>query len=303
MGHDLGVTDALRALPDVVVLLFALVTQLGDVWFYVLALTLAYAFAGSFPLVGSVLDRRRVAVLVAIALGAIALSAGAKEVFVHPRPTDAETLRDIVWLPVWLVPLFEKFATAEGYSFPSGHATGSAAVYGGAALLLEYGRRRVRYLVAGTIVALIAASRIVIGVHFLGDVLVGVAVGLAYLWLVYRVADRGANPTPAFSLALLVAVIAAAVRFSPATASALGAALGARITWPVIDDRVTRDAVTRGEGAVTATVALPLAGGLIAASVALDGAVAGFVGNALALAVLLGAPLLARRLLEGEPVG
>lgn len=303
MSHDLGVTEALRSLPDVVVLLFALLTQLGDVWFYFVVLTLGYSFAGSLPRVGESIDRERLAFLVAIALGSIALSAGLKELFLHPRPTDADTLREIAWLPAGTLPLFEEFATADGYSFPSGHSVGSAAVYGGAALLVETGRRRVRYLVAALIVATIAASRVVIGVHFLGDVLFGVAVGAAYLGFVYSVAGRGADPTRAFTVVLLIATVAAASHFSPETMSALGGALGARLTWGVVGDRAVAGAVTRREGAVTTAVALPVGGGLVVGSVTLGGPVAGFLGNALGLAVVLGAPLVARRLFGLEPTG
>jgi membrane-associated phospholipid phosphatase len=302
MTHGVGVTEALQSLPDAVYLAFALLTQLGDLWFYVLALTLAYAYAESL-FDDDALTRDRVAVVVAIALGALALTAGLKELFGHARPPSAGSLRPIPWLPAALVPLFENFATADGFSLPSGHATGSAAVYGGAALLLRYGRDRVRYLLAAAVVAVVAASRVVIGVHFLGDVLVGIAAGLGYALVVYWATDDGERVKRAFSIAVLVAVGGAAVHFSVETLSALGGALGGRIGWTVFGDRAALGTVTRREGTLTAGIALPIGGGLVGLAAAIDTPVVGFVGNALAVAVILGAPLLARRVLGEDPVG
>jgi membrane-associated phospholipid phosphatase len=302
MSHEVGVTEALQSLPDVVYLLFALLTQLGDLWFYVLALTLAYAFAESL-FDDDALVRDRVAVVVAIALGALALTAGLKELLAHARPPSAGTLRPIPWLPETLVPLFEGFATADGFSLPSGHATGSAAVYGGAALLLRYGRDRTRYLLAAVVVAVVAASRVVIGVHYLGDVLVGVVAGVGYALVVYWATDGGERVKRAFSIAVLVAVGGAAVHFSVDTMAALGGALGGRIGWTVFGDRAVLGTVTRREGAVTTAIALPLGGLCIGVAFAIDTPVVGFLGNAMALAVILGAPLAARRVLGEDPVG
>lgn len=94
--------------------------------------------------------------------------------------------------------------TALGKSFPSGHAMSSFVTYG--ALLLVFlpvvtGRRR--HLVAATTTILvlgIGASRLLLGVHFLSDVVGGWVLGLA--WLVAAVAafetwrqDEGRPPS------------------------------------------------------------------------------------------------------------
>jgi undecaprenyl-diphosphatase len=74
-----------------------------------------------------------------------------------------------------------------GSSFPSGHATAAAACYAAVALLLS--RRRsttVRALLAGAAVAIatgVAASRVLLGVHWLTDVLAGLALGWAWFAL------------------------------------------------------------------------------------------------------------------------
>lgn len=103
-------------------------------------------------------------------------------------------------------PEFETaLAHALGKSFPSGHAMGSTISYG--ALLLAFlpvvPPRRRRLAIAATVVLVltIAASRVVLGVHFLSDVVGGCVLGLA--WLAAAVAafrlwraDRGGRPAP-----------------------------------------------------------------------------------------------------------
>ncbi|HVE90798.1 MAG TPA: phosphatase PAP2 family protein [Actinomycetota bacterium] len=83
-------------------------------------------------------------------------------------------------------PVFEDpIATAYGKSFPSGHAMSSTVIYG--ALLLVFlpvvSRRLRKWLIAtvSALVAGIAFSRLALGVHFVSDVLGGIALGLAWL--------------------------------------------------------------------------------------------------------------------------
>ncbi len=72
-----------------------------------------------------------------------------------------------------------------GNSFPSGHSLGSMVCYG--AVLLVFlpaarGRWRVAFIaVIATLVALIGISRILLGVHYVSDVLGGWAIGIAWL--------------------------------------------------------------------------------------------------------------------------
>jgi membrane-associated phospholipid phosphatase len=70
-----------------------------------------------------------------------------------------------------------------GSSFPSGHATAAAATYSAVALLVGRGRTaRTKSFLAGAaagIAASVAASRVLLGVHWFTDVLAGLAVGWA----------------------------------------------------------------------------------------------------------------------------
>ncbi|MES3023631.1 MAG: phosphatase PAP2 family protein [Pseudomonadota bacterium] len=72
------------------------------------------------------------------------------------------------------------------YSFPSGHTVGATVLYGVLAAWLVCGSRswprRVLVVAAAcAMVALVGLSRMVLGVHYLSDVLAGVAEGAAWL--------------------------------------------------------------------------------------------------------------------------
>jgi membrane-associated phospholipid phosphatase len=81
-------------------------------------------------------------------------------------------------------PTIDPIASTLGPSFPSGHSSWSAAFFAAAALLLSRGRsRRVRIALSGLAAGLavaVAASRVLLGVHWLTDVLAGLAVGWAW---------------------------------------------------------------------------------------------------------------------------
>ena len=79
-----------------------------------------------------------------------------------------------------IVPYGNSISTATGYSFPSEHTMNGATVFGGGAMRREL-PRGLRW-VLGIIVALIAFSRIYLGVHTPQDVLVGAAAGLLVMW-------------------------------------------------------------------------------------------------------------------------
>jgi len=78
-------------------------------------------------------------------------------------------------------PGYDQLVGASGLSFPSGHATNAAATF--AALALLVGRRRspnARAVLAGAaagITALVASTRVLLGVHWVTDVLAGAALG------------------------------------------------------------------------------------------------------------------------------
>jgi undecaprenyl-diphosphatase len=78
-------------------------------------------------------------------------------------------------------------AHGAGNSFPSGHSLGSIVCYGAVLLVFlpaMHGRWRTAFITATvTLVALIGISRILLGVHYLSDVVGAWAVGIAWLGL------------------------------------------------------------------------------------------------------------------------
>ena len=103
--------------------------------------------------------------VVAARVGAIVLSQGLKHVVDRARPVfDA---------PV---------AEALGPSFPSGHALGSSVFWTTCAVLLVPRVRWPRLLLAGAVLVavLVAASRVLLGVHYLSDVTGGLLLGLGW---------------------------------------------------------------------------------------------------------------------------
>ena len=85
---------------------------------------------------------------------------------------------------VRIIPYGNSITTATGYSFPSGHTMNAASVYGGAAVRRDL--PRVLRSILGLVVALVAFSRMYLGVHMPQDVLAGAAAGLLVMWLTVK---------------------------------------------------------------------------------------------------------------------
>jgi len=231
-----GVTEVLSALPGAVVVLFALITQLGDFWFTFLACGLLYWLGPWTPKLGRGLTRDRTAMVVALLAVAVALVVSLKGVFALPRPPGAGTATHAELLPAALRGVYESMATGEGFGFPSGHATLSLLVWGGIAWALRVGTRRQRTAVAATIVALIGLSRLVLGVHYLADILAGFAIAGAALGIGLGVLK---TPGRVFGLAAVVAVVGLLVTgVSRDSAGALGVAVAGAVIWSLLGEGI-----------------------------------------------------------------
>jgi membrane-associated phospholipid phosphatase len=145
---------------------FSAVTMLGSTP----VLALVAAVAGAYLIHRG--RRRDAALLVVSLVGSLLLTWVLKASFERPRPSFDD--------PV---------ATASWFSFPSGHALSSIALYGALAHVFANGLRRepVRAAALGAVALLVAAigfSRMYLGVHYLTDVLAGYSAGIAWLLLV-----------------------------------------------------------------------------------------------------------------------
>lgn len=293
MSHGFGVTETLAGLPEWVGLLFALLTQLGDAWFIFAGLALLY-WIGDERLATD--PRRAGALLVALGVCSLAATVALKSSFAVHRPVGAGEAIPPEWLPAALNALHESIATGDGFGFPSGHAVGSTVAYGGVAVLCDrLWNRRSRFVAASGFIALIALSRLVIGVHLLPDVLAGVGAGLVVLLGTLRLA--GDRPERAFLVATGIAVVALAVALGQghpgeATKAAIGigGGLGGFVEWSR-NTEAPRARVGTGVTLVGLPVLGLLWGGVYAAELwlplsALGSAVA--VGGILAVPRLVG---------------
>jgi undecaprenyl-diphosphatase len=106
--------------------------------------------------------------LLVASIGAALLNIGLKQFWTRPRPTEVSRL-----------------VQTAGYSFPSGHSMGSAAMLTTFAILSwQYvsspAQRVAIMIVAGLLIALIGTSRVYLGVHYPSDVAAGIALGVAW---------------------------------------------------------------------------------------------------------------------------
>ena len=277
---------------ELVVTIFAFVTLFGDAWFLVVGLALGYWIGPR----SDETTRPAAATGIAIATLALAVVLAAKSYTAIPRPTAMPI--DPAGLPRTLAGFVAGELDSGGFSFPSGHATGAAAVYGSLGLLLTVGRRRWRYLLAGGAIGLISLSRLVLGVHYPRDVLTGMALGAGLvaggLWVIHdgdrwRV-DRG------FLLAGIAAVVGVVVAWQGGHPEELrhgmigvGTAVGGGGVWYQYGERlIAAPAVS----VPVATGGLGVAGGLwVGAYEGLFGLVGAAVGSAVGVAIILGLPL------------
>ena len=209
---DEGFNEALReALPGPLIELLEVATHLGDGAFLIVLAVLLYWFGRE--------ERREVrAFVIAIGIAALALSVGLKGIFEIPRP-------DLAFAP-------EGYG---GFSFPSAHAMGAAAFYAALATVMDLGSRRGRYAAAAVLIVVVALSRVVMGVHYLADVIVGVAFGLALVAVGIRYFKR--QPGPVFVLAFVIAVAALLLGSRAFVTLSVGAALGGAVGWAAVKKR------------------------------------------------------------------
>ncbi len=224
-GRGVGITEMLHGQVEVlIVALFAVITQLGDVWFLFLLGSILYVAGDAIPRWG--IDRRRGLFVLGLVITYIALIGLLKNIFVLPRPPGAGEPPVVQWLPSVLEVLFNDTTTAAGPGFPSGHALGSTMTWGGLALVLDRGTYRTRISVAGAVVVLVSVSRLVLGVHYFVDVLVGVVLGVVVLGLLYWLTDHGTDPGRILLVAVVTGIMGIFVGITFDSVAAIGGAVG-----------------------------------------------------------------------------
>lgn len=134
------------------------------------------------------LDSQTGARIAAVTLAGVALIAPAKVFLAAPRPP----------------PEVAVIAT-DGYGLPSGHTTGATSLATALVLLLDQLSTRSRLTLASLYVTGIASSRVLLGVHYVGDVLLGFVAGVACGTVAVYISRE--TVTPAFVLAALFGMV------------------------------------------------------------------------------------------------
>lgn len=157
------------------------------------------------------LTRRRESLLiVSYATAGLGLILIIKTLLALPRPPAT----------VHLLPL-----DSDPYGFPSGHAFAAVVVYGGLLSAFDLTRNRLAVMAVTVLITLISLSRVVLGYHYLGDVIAGAVLGAGFLVAMNRL-TRG-DPQRGFALALVLAVPALVVTgLAEDAVLAFGGALG-----------------------------------------------------------------------------
>lgn len=143
------------------------VTRLGETWLLLIVMAVV-----GFAAVLRSADRHwgMLGFLAAVGIGVSAVNNGLKWLVMRDRPE------------------VDHLVGSGGSSFPSGHSAAAAACWAAIAIVVSRrmrpGTRRWAMAVAVAVAVLVAASRVLLGVHWLTDVIAGVLVGWTWAFLV-----------------------------------------------------------------------------------------------------------------------
>ena len=164
---------------------FLLITNLGSEFGYIALLTLTFMLA---PRVG-----RQLGLWFGVG---VAINTAFKYGFNLPRPFTLEPE----------ITTAAAKATAGGPGLPSGHAQNAAFFWG---VLGLYISRRIVWVLCVVIILLVAFSRLYLGVHFLDDVLLGLALGSGMAFVATRLEVSRINGIVAFGLLIALGALSA----------------------------------------------------------------------------------------------
>ncbi len=189
--RDLGVTQAVAPqVPEFLVPVLVVLTFFGGPKVVAVLSTMGAGIALWLDRV----DRRRALRFLAMVGLTLAVSLVVKNGLALPRP------------PVDLHRVAE-----DGFGFPSGHATATAGLAFSLAAVSRWGSASLRWTLATLAVAVIAATRVLLGVHFLVDVVVGAMVGLTVVLLGRRMTEDHLAET--YAVLIVVSGLGLVLRF------------------------------------------------------------------------------------------
>ena len=164
-------------------------------------------------------SRKRIFIL-ALCVMTLALVGGLKGILQVPRP-------ELAFAP-------ENYP---GWSTPSAHAMGATAIYGGFATIKDDKLKILRYLGVGLLIFFIALSRVVIGVHYVGDVILGVILGILLVYLAIHI-KRRRTIGMIFVVSLLISIGAYLLGSEEFITLSIGSSLGGFVSWNLVEYRI-----------------------------------------------------------------
>jgi|GEM_PF-1014992 len=265
--HPVTSEAVVEATPWLVALLLVPLTHLGSVLIIVPALGLAY------------FRRPR---LVAPWLGAVAgyysVMAGIKSLNSATRPEVAPPISPEPY-PEAFSFWYEHATSISSTSFPSGNVMVATVLAGLIALDTEIGTFKQRLVGGASFVAVIAYSRVGLGVHYPIDAVGGILLGVGFLSVVVFVRNRARDEVAAvFALAAVCAAwslwVTTPITEPPALESiagsnrtiAFGGAVGALVSW-----RLTNQYADRVDPETSSILSVILVGAAVAAYVGISG--------------------------------
>lgn len=264
--RDWGVAAALGDLPGWAHTVLTGVTILGAPLTLLSVATLVY-WIGPRELEIGRPDAARLAVATLVGLAVIP---AAKATLAEPRPP----------MRLWAI-------TTDGYGLPSGHVTAAATFSVATALLSERSTPIQRWALAAGFVGVIGFTRVGLGVHYMGDVVIGAILGGVSAFGVVELTRRRVRPGLfiAVGVATVGAIVTGLDPANPMTrdaAVALGGALGATIAWLGLDTVGARFAQPDGAVLLLGGGVALVGGGLVVATggTAITLLASGFVGLA-----------------------
>lgn len=195
VSRDFGAVELLQELPEWVAAIAGVLTTLGDFWFLLLLMSAVFLAVPA--------RRGETIALFGTTIGAVGFYRGLKHLFALPRPESSPL--DAGGLHTLTEGILALSATSGGYGFPSGHATVTTVVYLGIASMLAIGTWRSRLTAAVAVILTVSTTRLVLGVHYLADVVVGVLVGSLIVLLLF-VLPRRLVPAYRVTVPLLAAI-------------------------------------------------------------------------------------------------
>ena len=173
-----------QALFDV---FFAICSFFGEELFFIIVFVLCYY----------ILDKELAKKFAITSIVAVGTCLTLKQICKIERPIEDPNVR-FVLLDNYFVNTKNLIGT---YSFPSGHAMLSSALFTSVGLNIKNKRF---WIVSVFLILLISASRIYLGVHFVVDCIVGIILGISIAYLMYRLYDKIKDKEYIIYLALII---------------------------------------------------------------------------------------------------